>query len=369
MSEVWFAIPSASVERCRERLPAWRDRGYRIAILQNVERGEIPADIVQWSDDYPGWGESINILCSSIVPESADIIVSGGDDMLPDPDRTAQELAAEYFERFPDGFGVMQPAGDSFMWAENYCGSPWFGRRFFSAMYGGHGPMCGGYRHNWADYELYWVARCIGKLWMRDDATQHHAHFTREGEEQPEWWTTNVAAADRRDCELFLSRKHMFFPGYEPRGVETTFDRHELLRHEPGIAEWKWNNNYAPHALTQPVAKRLADALESCKDRGAARVAIYGAGTHTLKAAQALATPPVDIVGILDDDASRQGERMWGYPIMTPREALAAEVEAVVLSSDSFEDALWESSASLRAAGVEVVRLYGATATAQGAGA
>ena len=70
MSEVWFAIPSASVERCRLRLPAWRERGYRIAILQNEERGDIPADITRWSDRYPGWAESINILCRDIVPAS-----------------------------------------------------------------------------------------------------------------------------------------------------------------------------------------------------------------------------------------------------------------------------------------------------------
>src|SRR5262245_31422690 len=111
-SEVWFAIPSASVDRCRAVLPKWRDMGYKIAVLQNRERGEIPADITVWYDYYPGWPGSINILARDIVPRSAPIIVSGGDDMLPDPNHTAEQIARQFLERFPDTFGVMQPHGD-----------------------------------------------------------------------------------------------------------------------------------------------------------------------------------------------------------------------------------------------------------------
>ncbi|MAY75473.1 MAG: hypothetical protein CMJ31_12320 [Phycisphaerae bacterium] len=361
MAEVWFAIPSASVERCRERLPAWRDMGYRIAVLQNVERGEIPADLVVWSDTYPGWAESINILCRDIVPASADIVVSGGDDMLPDPDRSAQQLAAEYFERFPDGFGVMQPAGDQFMWAQNYCGSPWFGRRFFETMYGGAGPMHGGYRHNWADYELYWVARCLGVLWMRTDATQYHAHFSREGEETPEWWKQNVGAADRADCELFLERKQAAFPGHAPRGLDVTFDIEDLLRNESGVAEWHLDRNHASAALTQPVATRVQEALDTLAARGARRVVIYGAGTHTLKAAQALASPPVDILAIADDDARRHGDKLWGYPIVALDDVERLRPDAIVLSSDSFEDKLWAKAAGYGSLGIDVIRLYAQT--------
>jgi hypothetical protein len=349
---VWFAIPSASVERCRDRLPAWREAGYRIAVLQNEERGDIPADIVHWCDRYPGWAESINILCRDIVPASADIVVSGGDDMLPDPVRDATRLADEYFERFPDGFGVMQPAGDDYMWSRNYCGSPWFGRKFFTTMYGGAGPMHGGYRHNWADYELYWVARCLGVLWMRDNAAQYHAHFTREGEEQPAWWTRNVSGADRSDCALFLARKNHGFPGHQPVGRQLEFDTDDLIRNEVGMAESKWTRMYCTASV------RMRDALARLATSETAPVAVYGAGEHTRRAADALADPPVDLVGIVDDDANRHGQTLWGYPIMSPEDAVRAGVRALVLSSNSFEEALWTRCEHLRAAGVEVVRLY-----------
>lgn len=358
MPEVWFAIPSASVERCRETLPRWRAMGYRVAVLQNRERGEIPADLCVWSDTYPGWGESINMLCRHVVPRSAAIVVSGGDDMLPDPNKTADELATEYFQRFPDGMGVMQPSGDDFMWSRNYCGSPWFARAFFTTMYRGRGPMCGAYRHNWADYELYWVARCRGMLWMRDDVTQFHAHFSRDGAESPEWWNRAVRDTDRRDCELFLTRKYLAFPGHEPTTPCRPFDESELLRHEQGVAEWRWNRSYSPHALANAPADRMTRAIESCAQKGLTPVAIYGAGTHTRKAAHALAEPAAPIACIIDDDPRRHGSTLWGYPIVSAEGASAMGARAVILSSDMFEQKLWDNAACLREAGIEVIRLY-----------
>lgn len=361
MPEVWFAIPSASVERCRENLPKWRDMGYRVAILQNRERADIPADIVRWSDTYPGWAESINILCRDVVPKSADIVVSGGDDMLPDPHKPAQQLADEYFHRFPDGMGVMQPAGDDFMWSQNYCGSPWFARPFFSTMYRGRGPMHGGYRHNWADYELYWVARCRNILWMNHDATQYHAHFSRDGSERPDWWQREVADTDRRDCELFLARKYRFFPGHEPLNDSQSFDQAILLANEQGVAEWRWNRSYDPHSLAGAAADRMTAALNQCAERKLAPVAIYGAGTHTRKAAHALAEPPAPIDCIIDDQPERHGSKLWGYPLVSLQTAIARGVRAIILSSDAFEARLWDRCAPARASGIEVLRLYTAT--------
>ncbi len=358
MHEVWFAIPSACPDRCRENLPRWREMGYRVAVLQNRSRADIPADLTVWADHYPGWAESINILCRHIVPASASIVVSGGDDMLPDPYKPASQLADEYSARFPDGMGVMQPAGDDFMWSRNYCGSPWFARPFFSSMYRGRGPMHGGYRHNWADYELYWVARCRNMLWMRDDVTQYHAHFTRDGSQRPEWWKHAVEDTDRRDCELFLTRKYLAFPGHEPLAHCKPFDERELLRNEQGVAEWRWNRSYAPHSLANAAADRMTEALKHCAARNLAPVAVYGAGTHTRKAAHALAEPAVTIDCIIDDNPDRRGTSLWGYPIVSLAEAIARGVRAVILSSDMFEQKLWDNAAPLRDAGVEVIRLY-----------
>lgn len=104
---------------------------------------------------------------------------------------------------------------------------------------------------------------------------------------------------------------------------------------------------------------RMRDALDACADRGRTRVAIYGAGTHTRVVGEAFAQPPVEVVGVIDDDSRRHGSTLWGFPVLSLDDAIERGVEAVVLSANSIEDVLWEKTAWVRERGVEVVRLYG----------
>ncbi|MBL0922323.1 MAG: FkbM family methyltransferase [Phycisphaerales bacterium] len=356
--EVWYAIPSANPENCRARLPVWREKGYRVAVLQNWKRGEIPADLVVWSDTYPGWPGSVNILCREIVPKTATIVVSGGDDMLPDPNFTAQELAEQFLERFPDTFGVMQPTGDGFMSCDGYCGSPWLGRAWFERAYGGKGPMWGEYHHNWADKELHWVAKGLGALWQRPDLTHRHEHFTRGGDDRPDYWAATVAPKDQHDVELFLSRKWAQFPGHEPLGEARKYNHALAARGDDRTAEQHWSNLYGPQCAPGSWLQRMRAALESCAVRGMRRVALYGAGTHTRTCAPALAEPPVEIAAIIDDNAKSHGKRLFGFPIVSLEQACALRLDAVILSANSHEETLWERSEPLRRVGVEVIRLY-----------
>ena len=62
------------------------------------------------------------------------------------------------------------------------------------------GRLWPGYRHNWADHELRWVADGLGALWMNPALEQRHEHFTRTGNAAPAYWTDTVSAADRRDA-------------------------------------------------------------------------------------------------------------------------------------------------------------------------
>jgi len=103
---------------------------------------------------------------------------------------------------------------------------------------------------------------------------------------------------------------------------------------------------------------RLRDALESLAERGKRRIALYGAGTHTRAMGALLMTPPVEIACIVDDDARRQGECLWGYPILSRAEAIGRKLDAVVLSANAHEPRLWENRADFEQHGVEVVRLY-----------
>ena len=112
-------------------------------------------------------------------------------------------------------------------------------------------------------------------------------------------------------------------------------------------------------ALPREV-ERLIERLAPC--RGIRRFALYGAGRHTQKIVPylpRLSDRGIEVKLILDDDEARQGTRIAGLAVVAPVEALAFELEGVVLSSDAMESRLWEKSRPLRAAGLPVYRLYG----------
>ncbi len=362
-SEVWFAIPSANPEKCRATLPVWRKMGYRIAVLQNFERGDIPADLTLWSDEYPGWPASVNLLCHRLVPAHCPIVVTGGDDMLPDPNHTADELARQFLHRFPDTFGVMQPHGDQFMLASLYCGSPFMGRAWFTTMYQGEGGMFPGYRHNWADNELYWLAKGMGVLWERPDLIHHHEHFTRSGSQKPDYWKANVETRDLEDCRTYINRSWSRFPGHQPlprpgAAPAPVFDSSVLAQGALHLAEIRMAQSAYTEGVRAAWLRAMTSALDSCAGAGLDPVALYGSGTHTRVVGEALMRAPVHIDCVIDDNESRQGQRLWNWPIVSRPEALRRRVRAVVCSANSHESLLWDNAADFLRAGVRVIRLY-----------
>jgi hypothetical protein len=360
--DVWLAIPSASVERCCASLPAWRERGYRIAVLQNRERGDIPADVVVWRDAYPGWAASVNLLCRTVVPGDAPVVVTGGDDMLPDPDHSAGELLTQFLERFPDTFGVMQPTGDPFMNAAEYCGSPWMGRAWIDSAYRGNGPMHAGYRHNWADHELFHVAQGLGALWTRPDLCQHHAHFSRTNEAPPAYWTQQVAAHDEADVKHFIARRWLGFPGHEPSDGRPTPGSDWFAAQPPGVAERYWLSRYGAATLCDGPAAQLASALRECAARGLDRVALYGCGTELRAAASALLDTPSRILCVIDDHRCAPGARFCNAPIV-PIDAVPTAgpdaPQAIVITSRQHQDAIARRCAAHARAGVAVLAMRG----------
>ncbi|TVQ31334.1 MAG: hypothetical protein EA376_09490 [Phycisphaeraceae bacterium] len=278
--------------------------------------------------------------------------------MLPDPGHTADEIARQFAERFPDGFGVMQPQGDTYGLAQHYCGSPWLGRGWIERMYGGAGPLWPEYRHNWADNELYWTARCLDALWLRPDLEQRHEHFSRDGAEAPAYWTESVAKHDRTDAELFVRRSRAGFPGHEPLGEVRRFDHDRFRREYRALAEAHLAGHHGLPWAAEPIVDRMRAALDQCARRGLMRVGIYGAGLHTTVAAAAFERAPVELVCVIDDDASRQGGTALGMPIVSREQAAGFALDAVVLSANSAEEKLVAAAAGLAGRGVEILPLY-----------
>lgn len=104
-------------------------------------------------------------------------------------------------------------------------------------------------------------------------------------------------------------------------------------------------------------AERTAHAaVERAAAAGYRRIALFGAGAHTRRIAPMLGESP-RIVAILDDLAGHgaPGE-IGGVPVRRPEEAAKLGIEAVIVSSDEFEDEL-----AVRAGQVcgVVLRMYG----------
>jgi hypothetical protein len=252
---VYYAIPSARpAEEANPVLKSWRERGYRVVIQRDVEKDrrsmfEVDDAIYR---PYAGYAEAVNHLCQYIIADDpqAEWIVTGGDDILPDPNHSAEEIARECCAHFADAknrgsgysalqwdawatFGVMQPTGDR--WEVNgpgtgagidrVAGSPWIGREFARRMYGGRGPLCEEYWHCGEDEELMQVAMMMGVFWQRPDLIHHHAHWGRPKPGQRMAINPTVPAFLERANSpaewakfkaIFAERRANNWPGHEP---------------------------------------------------------------------------------------------------------------------------------------------------------
>jgi hypothetical protein len=194
MREVYVCVPTALKAHVPEQLKKWANQGYKIALFVDpgpVDLGDIPIALLMMGT-YPGIWRAWNALAKAVMACGADVAVLIGDDMDPDPNKNAQELAEEYLARFPEGFGVMQPCGDpqgmgldtnsaskeSVPAAARICGSPWVGRGWVHRAYWGEGPVNGNYWAFYSDEEMKLVAERRGLLWMRPDVSQFHRHWS-----------------------------------------------------------------------------------------------------------------------------------------------------------------------------------------------
>ncbi|NQU76493.1 MAG: hypothetical protein HQ546_09295 [Planctomycetes bacterium] len=210
---VWYAIPSANLDNLRRCLKAWQEMGYRTAVLIEADEDwELDVDLILRQRGYEGYPAAVNRLYRAIG-EKADIVVTGGDDIYPDPNHMADQLAEQFADRFPDGFGVMQPVGDDFHGTDRICGSPWMGRKFIRTINGGKGPFWPEYAHFFCDEEMFEVCKMLGVLWQRKDLVQYHDHWSRNGGRQKPYHER--AQKNWSDAaKLFYRRKAEGFPDH-----------------------------------------------------------------------------------------------------------------------------------------------------------
>jgi FlaA1/EpsC-like NDP-sugar epimerase len=129
----------------------------------------------------------------------------------------------------------------------------------------------------------------------------------------------------------------------------------------PAAVAWRGGSNEFPNLATE----RMMRMLRTLAAEGVQRVALWGAGEHTRRLVSALRAAPLRIVGLLDDNAKLHGTHVGPYRVHAPDEAPRLGAQAVVISTDRAEAALWARRGPLEARGIAVRRLYAGSGQAR----
>lgn len=114
----------------------------------------------------------------------------------------------------------------------------------------------------------------------------------------------------------------------------------------------------------QAVRRLTQTAFDELAARGFRRVGLYGGGLHTSRLLLWISRGLVEVgelelLAVADDRPEKQGLMLSGVPIVSPQKMIDLLPDAVLLSSDCFENTLYEKSRPVRDAGIPVERIYG----------
>lgn len=221
---VWCLMASNDPEACRGVLGLWRQQGYKTAVLQVGSPAEVGADLTVRTAADAGMVANLNYLAERVIPQSADLAVFATDHTGPDTVFTASELADQFFERFPNGFGVMQPSAEL---SDRFTApTPFIGRAWINGAYGGYGALHTGYRR-WFGAELCWAARALHAFWERADLT-HHMVTGRNAQTSATRRDHTAESEFLADRMFFEQRVRDGFAGCEPSGSKRLLDQSVL---------------------------------------------------------------------------------------------------------------------------------------------
>ncbi|MFQ5500847.1 MAG: polysaccharide deacetylase family protein [Phycisphaerae bacterium] len=111
-------------------------------------------------------------------------------------------------------------------------------------------------------------------------------------------------------------------------------------------------------ASEMSLGERVRGAVKSCMECGLDRIALYGAGRHTARLMETTSLWPLQVVGIIDDDELLKGTRRHGLPIYASADLSDMKPDAVLISSDQYEERIYRRIAPLESRGIRVLRLY-----------
>ncbi|UCG34273.1 MAG: glycosyltransferase [Phycisphaerales bacterium] len=92
---------------------------------------------------------------------------------------------------------------------------------------------------------------------------------------------------------------------------------------------------------------QVDEVLKRMREDGQGRIAIYGAGEHTRWLLTEFDLQDFVIAAVVDDEAGLWGREVLGIEVMSPRAAAERGIEAVLVSSDAWEEEMAERAGRL----------------------
>lgn len=111
------------------------------------------------------------------------------------------------------------------------------------------------------------------------------------------------------------------------------------------------------HRGIDEIAGRIATFVERWR-KERVRVALYGAGSHSMGVLDMVSFDGVDLRTIIDDDAAKHGNTLGGVVVEGPVALTEHDVQAILVSSLAAESVIVSKLGQLAQAGVEVVSMY-----------
>ncbi|MBX3316046.1 MAG: glycosyltransferase family 4 protein [Phycisphaeraceae bacterium] len=144
-------------------------------------------------------------------------------------------------------------------------------------------------------------------------------------------------------------------------GVSKVLDEIGRSPARPWRASWPCAFSFSPNSpgcsgtVPSHGPRRMKEVLELLAGR---KVAIHGAGRHTIELAGVLSESAATIVAITDDNRDRWGKPFLGWQVWEPARLAATGATDVVISSWLHSETIWGRRGVYESQGLRVHRLY-----------
>ena len=188
-------------------------------------------------------------------------------------------------------------------------------------------------------------------------------------------WDTPIEKIAQRMCDAIVSTQYMDTQAMARKAydyvcknhsIDTHVDNLEsLIEHVTAQPDLAWPKHlrasYSAPAgeldgsTPHDAAQRMTTKLNTLDGKN---TLIYCSGQHTKDIAHSIQSSPANIIGIIDDNPSKVGTQLLGYPIYTPKMIPDLDATDLVISSWIYENTIWSKRATLESNSLKLHRLY-----------